>query len=335
MNQMKKIILATACTAAAFTAYAQQDFHLSQYESAILYMNPALTGMFCGQKGDYRVASDFRSQWRALGTKPFSTAYIGFDMPLKKYGEKWGAGGYIIDNHAGAGRFTTLNVIGSASYNIMNGTNEHYLTTGLQVGILYKAFNPQNYTYDIQYSSSSGTFDTNIPSQEAFASNSLAKFDANLGLFYKYMGKGRKYHPQAGFSVYHLTKPNVSFTDGKDHLTMRFNFMTSCVFDLREDMQLEPRVLFMNQAKATELNLGALFYYKIKNSSLDAIVGCDYRNKDALIFHIGFRQDQHYFRFSYDVNTSALNNYTGGRGAWEFSLILTGTKNQPLVRPIF
>ena len=57
-----------------------QDFHISQYDVGSLYLNPALTGMYNGEKGDYKVYVDTRSQWRALGVKPFFTTYIAYDM---------------------------------------------------------------------------------------------------------------------------------------------------------------------------------------------------------------------------------------------------------------
>ncbi|TND08456.1 MAG: hypothetical protein FD123_2252 [Bacteroidetes bacterium] len=317
-------------------SFAQVDFHLAQYDMAPLYLNPALTGMFCGEKGDYRVTSNYRSQWRSLGYKPFSTIALGYDMPLEKYKDKWGVGGYIVSNKSGAGNFHTLNFMSSGAYNIMDGTNKHYLTAGLQMGLLYKSFDPASYTYDVQYSQSSGTFDTSIPNEEAstLEKTNLLRFDANLGIYYKYRDVNKKFSPSAGFSVYHLTKPNEAFSGNKSQLPMRFVLHTACDFKINDDFTVTPRILYMNQAKAYEANFGALLFYKIKNSTLDAIAGVDYRHKDAIIAHIGFRQEQHYFRFSYDINTSYLDNYTSGRGAWEFSLILVGIKSQPLFKPV-
>jgi type IX secretion system PorP/SprF family membrane protein len=325
------------CAAGLFAgkAAAQEDYHLSQFNAASLYLNPALTGMYLGERGDYRITSDYRSQWRALGLKPYTTAFISYDMPLHKYENKWGVGGYLIDNKSGVGKFQTLNAMGSAAYNIIDGTNEHYLTAGLQMGILYKSFDPTSYTFGVQYSSASGTFEQTINNEENFSKTSLVKFDANMGVFYKYMGRGKKYHPSAGFSVYHATKPNDTFSDYKSRLPMHFIFHTACDFELNDEMMLQPHFLYMNQAKAYEANIGALFFYKIKKSSLDMIVGCDYRYKDAIVAHFGFRQNQHYFRFSYDINTSTLKTYSGGKGAWEFSLILVGIKDQPMFQPLF
>ena len=334
MKKIKFLIAVFACCITTQLLLAQEDFHLSQSEAASLYMNPGLTGMYCGEKGDYRVVSDYRSQWRAIG-KPFSTAFISYDQPIRKGGNKWGVGGYLIDNHAGAGKFNTLNLIASGAYNIMDGTDKHYLTVGLQMGILYKTFDPASFTYDVQYSSALGDFDNSIDPQEYWAKTSLLKFDANLGVFYKYIDNEKKYHPYGGFSIYHVTKPNDAFTDYKSRLPMRFVAQTGCDITINDQFSLRPHFIYMNQAKAYDANLGCLVFYKIKNSSLDALAGIDYRWKDAIVAHIGFRQEQHYFRFSYDINTSSLNNYTGGRGAWEFSLILVGFRDQPLFKPMF
>jgi len=41
----------------------------------------------------------------------------------------------------------------------------------------------------------------------------------------------------------------------------------------------------------------------------------NYRAKDAFILQAGMKYEQHVFMMSYDINTSALNDYTNGRGA--------------------
>ncbi len=312
-----------------------QDFHFSQYDATTLYMNPALTGMYGEEKGDYKIYSNYRSQWKALGIKPYSTASIGYDQPIRKGERDFGLGAYLIDQRAGVGQFNTMNFMVSGAYDIMHKADgKHYLTTGLQMGVLYRNFNPNSFTYDVQYDPSIGGFDSNIPSGENFGKTSILKFDANLGIYYKYLDKAKKAHPFAGFSVQHITKPNESFTSAKSKMPMRFNFNGGCDITVNEKLKLSPRFLYMNQAKANEITIGMLAYYKIKEP-YDILLGCDYRNKDAVIFHAGIKQDKHIFRFSYDMNTSYLNAFSGGRGAWEFSLILTGEKGKPLFKSKF
>ena len=312
-----------------------QDFHLAQYDAASLYMNPATTGMFQGEKGSYRFTADYRAQWRALGMKPFNTQFLSYDQSLDKTDGKWGVGGFLMNNHASPGLFRTMQVMASGAYNIMSSNTEHYLTTGLQMGIIYKSFNQADYTFSEQYDSNSGTFDQTLDDGENFSKMSMVKFDAAIGIHYKYLARHEKYHPYGSFSIHHLTKPNESFTSTKSKLPMRFNFQAGCDLDINEDLMISPRFLYMNQAKAWEANAGFLLYYKIKNSTLDALVGCDYRVKDAIIAHIGFKQGKSTFRFSYDINISGLNGYTNSRGAWEFSLIIVGIRNQPVFKPIF
>lgn len=333
---MKKYIALLVPTLAICTSsftLSAQDFHLAQYDAASLYMNPGSTGMFQGEPGSYRITSDYRAQWRSLGMKPFNTAFISFDMPLNKWDQKWGVGGFLISNHASPGLFRTMQVMGSGAYNIMNTSREHYLTAGLQMGIIYKSVNQAEYTFDEQYDGT--TFNTALEDGEDFVRLNRVGFDAAAGIHYKYIAPFEKYHPFGSFSIQHIPKPNESLTGTKSKMPMRFNLAGGCDMDLKEDIMLSPRFLYMNQKKAWEFNIGCLMYYTIKNSSLDAIVGVDYRVKDAIIAHIGFRQGKSIFRFSYDINVSGLSGYTGNRGAWEFSLILVGLKDQPLFKPIF
>lgn len=347
----QKTILNTACL--IFLSLANfasaQDFHLSQYDAVIQYMNPAMTGMYQYEKGDYRISSDYRSQWKSLGVRPYSTAYLAYDMPFKKWEKNFGLGAYLINNRSGVGHFNTLNFMVSAAYDVMNKSDgKHYLTTGLQLGILNKSFNPSTFTYDIQYSFAAGGFDQTIANGEAFDKTNILRFDANYGIYYKYIEKGKKAHPFAGFSIQHVTRPNESFTGAKSKLPMRFNFQTGCDVQVNEKLKLVPRFLYMNQARANEINIGLLAYYRVKDKEpevsfgnaigtvkneggVDALLGLDYRHKDAVIIHAGIKIDRHIFRFSYDINTSYLNRFSGGRGAWEFSLILVGEKGKSLL----
>lgn len=308
-----------------------QDYHLSQYDVATMYMNPALTGMYGGLgTGDYRVYNDYRSQWAAIA-KPYATIYVAFDMPFKKWDKDFGIGGYLIDNISPSGGFNTFTFMPSIAYNITGSSNDkHYLTTGLQLGFFYKEFNPNSFTYDNQYSASDGTFDQSIPSGEVFAHTNMVRFDANLGIYYKYIERDKKLNPFIGFSIQHLTEPNESFTPVKSLLPMRFNLNAGCDIHVNEELKLVPAFLYMNQAAVPEMDIGLLAYYKIKNTTFTPLIGGDYRFNDAIVIDIGIKQNEHVFRFSYDINTSYLNSFTQGRGAWEFSLILTGFKGTPL-----
>ena len=311
-----------------------QDFHLSQFDATPHYFNPALTGIYFGNKANYRVYSDYRSQWRSLGVKAFSTYYLAYDMPYKQYG----LGAYLIHNRNGKGGLNTINFMPSAAYKITNEVNgPHNLSVGAQLGILYRNFDPNHFTYDEQFSiDAPGGFDQSIWSGETFAKTSMLKIDANMGVFYKLKKEEWKAHPWAGFAVYHMTRPNQSLTGiAKDKMPMRFVTEIGADWAITEDISATPMLLYMNQGKAHELNIGSLGFYHIKDSKYDVLLGLNYRNKDAFIIQAGMKYQEHIFTFSYDINTSYLNDYTNGRGAFEFSILLSGFKGQPLFNPKF
>ena len=230
-----------------------------------------------------------------------------------------------------------MNAMLSAAYDILNKADgKHYLTTGVQIGIIYTSFNPNNFSYDNQYSAATGGFDNNIPSGETFPATSTVRLDVNYGLYYKYIDKEKNVHPFAGFSIQHVNEPYVSLTELKARMPMRFNFQGGCDFQVNEALKLSPRILYMSEASASEINVGILAYYKLKDP-YQLLGGIDYRLNDAFIIHAGIKEGRHTFRFSYDVNTSYLKTFSAGKGAWEFSLILTGEKGKPLfsTKPMF
>lgn len=294
-----------------------QDFHLTQFEAAPQYLNPALTGIYFKVDADYRVNANYRAQWQGIASKPYSTISVGYDQPFKN---RWGLGGFIINNRSGIGHFNTFSGIVSGAYRIIDDpTHTHNLSVGLQMGLLSKSYDPSKFLFEEQYSVSAGGLDPNQSSGEFFEKNSIVRFDANLGIFYKYISDNW-YHPFAGFSVYHITMPNESFTSFKRRLPMHFIGNLGCDMDVNEKLRITPSLLYMNQAQAQEIVFNVLAVYHIEDTDFDAIGGLGYRNKDAMMFHIGLKYFDHVFRFSYDLNTSYLNQFSRG-GAWEFSVI--------------
>ncbi len=329
---IRKIVLlgVTLQLVVAGALQAQDDFHLSQFDVATMYINPALTGMYEGQNGDYRMYNDDRSQWGAIG-KPFSTIYLAYDMPFRKWNRNFGFGAYLIDNAAPAGYLNTFNFMLSGAYNILHNTNhKHYLTTGLQMGFFYKSFDPNSFTYDNQYSVAEGGFDQNLPNEETFGKTSVINFDANYGLFYKYIDTSKRFNPFAGFTLQHVTEPNESFTAIQSRMPIQYVIDAGCDIKVSEQLKLSPEFLYMNAAGATELTGGIIGYYKIEHSNYEPILGLGFRDQDAVIIQTGIKVGQDAFRISYDANTSYLSAFTQGRGAWELSLIITGIHGQPL-----
>ena len=317
---------------------AAQDFHLTQFDAAPHYYNPAITGIYFGEEAKYKVYGDYRSQWRSLGTKAYATTYLAYDMPYSNWGKDFGVGGFLIHSRNGHGGLNTLNVMPSAAYNITKkGSGPHNLSAGLQLGIIYKSFDPNNFTYDNQYNpDAEGGFDQNTSSGEVFAKTSWLKFDANVGVFYKYIETSWKAHPWGGLAIYHATKPKQTFTNiTKDRMPLHYIFQAGADYKINDDIMIIPSLMYMRQAKASDFTIGCLGGYKLKETQYEILGGLNYRLKDAFIIQAGLKYEQHIFKLSYDINTSYLNNYTNGRGAFEMSLILTGISGKPLFNAKF
>lgn len=323
-RKISKYLICAIAIATGGTLYAQ-DFHLTQYDAAPQYLNPALTGLFMGTDAGFRVNSNYRSQWRALPIKPYTTLSLGYDQPYKRFG----VGGFIINNRSGIGHFNTFEAMASGSYRIIDDpAYKHNLSVGLQMGLMYKSFDPSQYLYDEQYSVSYGGLNPDLPNGENIEKNTMFRFDANMGVFYKYRDENRWYHPFMGLSLYHVTRPNDSFTSFIRRLPIHYIGNLGADMIVNEKIRLRPDFLFMYQAKAREITFGLLGFYHIEDTEYDAMLGAHYRNKDAVMIHAGIQRENNIFRVSYDINTSYLNNFSRGRGAIEFSLIYMGKKKE-------
>ncbi len=307
-----------------------QDFHLTQYDAFSMYLNPALTGNYLGEDADYKISTVYRTQWRPLSSKPYTTYGVGYDMLYKKFG----LGSYILDNRSGGPSFNTFNFQLSASYFITDPkVSPHLLNVGLQTGLFYKTFNFNSMLFESQYDNSTSQLNPGINSGEVLQRNSRTNFDANVGVFYKYRDVTKKYFPFIGFSIFHANMPMETFTTYKSRLPMRFNLQAGCDFTINETWKVTPMILYMNQARAWELNIGGLAYYKVNSSgnankdvSYHVIFGLNYRVKDAFMLQAGVKKDNFVLRMSYDINTSYLNAYTNGRGGFEITLQIMGKK---------
>ena len=305
-----------------------QDFHLSHYDANPLYINPALTGMSVNEDWGLRINANFREQGGNSFSSANTTVAAGLDKILNN---KFSLGGFVIDNKSMNGIHNTINMMLSGSYKIIHtkvdGSSPHNLSVGLQLGFLYKSINPANFTYDAQYSPSTvDGFDTNLPSGENYVRESLFRIDANLGMFYRYYNKDKKLSPFGGFSIYHLTQPDESYTGEISRTPVRFVLHGGCYYYINDELTIFPQILYMNQAKSNELNVEVLGFYKITDTQYQPMVGVSWRNKDAMVFHVGLKYKNNIFRISYDSNISYLKYYSNGRAGLELSVIYTISK---------
>lgn len=306
-----------------------QDFHFSQYDAASLNLNPALTAAF---RGDTRIHGQYRNQWSAVATKPFTTYLVGVDLNKGQ----WGFGGYIANRRAGQGNYNVISVLPSASYKHLLGKDKKYhkMSYGLQVGAFQKSVSEDQLTFEQQYvQSNGGDFDPTIPSGENFAGNSTFNLDVNVGVVYSYVNPFSRLNPFIGITAFHVNLPNETFLGIKNKLPIRLQAHLGSRISITERLAVTPKMFFQYQDNVNEITYGFLGQYHLKNPNFFLLFGGTYRSeKDAAIAEIGAKYGSFMGRISYDINLSSLSTITNGRGASEFSLtyIFSKPKKYPL-----
>jgi len=319
----KIIVFFTLCL--SMTQGWSQDFHLSQYDAAVLNVNPALTGSFMGE---YRIHGHYRTQWMAVATNPFTTGLVAFDLNKGK----WGFGGQIANFRAGVGGYNVAAIMPSAAYKMRLGAKKHHLLDfGLQAGVFQKSVKSSSLTFANQYvKTNGGEFNTSLSSGEAFNNEGFFNLDVVAGVMYTYGSYHSRINPFVGGTFYHLNRPTESFLGESNKLPIRTQVQVGARWVVTEKLTLTPKAYFQYQTKAEELNLGVLGQYYLQDSDLFLLFGAYYRNdNDALVLDIGGKFAGFIGRVSYDVNISTLKSATNGRGATELSLTYVWSTPEP------
>jgi type IX secretion system PorP/SprF family membrane protein len=267
----------------SLTSYAQQDPQFTNYMYNTMTVNPA----YAGQRETLSVLALNRSQWVGLEGAP-ETQTFSIHSPLKN--EQIGLGLNVVNDAIGPSNETFVDA--NFSYTLFLNDVDLKLTFGASAGL-----------HILSTDWSKGIFQ-----------NPDVVFNENINLTSPLIGAGvylhsRKYY--LGFSV-----PNFLQTDHYDDFQeslaterMHFYLIGGYVFDLSSALQFKPAFL----AKAVSgapliVDVSANFWINEK-----VTLGTAYRWDDALSFLAGFQiSKSFYLGYAYDLNTTGLNNYTGG-----------------------
>jgi len=310
---MKRLLVIALLVAACFRGQAQ-DFHLSMYDAAPMFLNPAMTGVF---EGEWRVHGQYRTQWKAVNYKPYTTALISFDASHKK----WGFGGQITNYRAGIGNYNALQGLASIGYTVsIDQKKTHNISFGVQGGVTQKSIEYQLHTFNNQYSSSNGgTFNGALPSGESFTGQTLLVPDVNAGFLYFNARQRAKFNPFFGFSAFNLLQPSETLFGGTNTLPMRFYGHAGLRINLMETFYVLPKVLAMQQGNFYEVTVAADVGLYFKSAELYLTSGLIYRNKDAIVVSLGAKKSNYIAKIAYDFNSSQLTEFSAGRGGFEIS----------------
>lgn len=294
-----------------------QDGQLSQYDNAPIMLNPALTGMY--EDSEFRMSANVRSQWNSLASNFVTTAFA-YDASFNK---RYGFGAYLSNYHM-AGILNTFNFSVTGAYNVSDERADHTLSVGANLGLIYKKVNDQDLVWDMQYND--GYFDSDLASGEDIQRAGRLMPELAVGVAYRSTDGTKRFNPFGNFALFHVTRPDESiFRETKSALPIRYSANAGVRIEMVDNLYITPSALYWRQGKDQLINAGIMGELRLPQSNYGFQLGASYRVDDAIIAQIGMRHRGAQYRFSYDINTSPLKAYTNSQGAFEFSIIYTGT----------
>lgn len=308
-----------------------QDIHFAQFTETPQLINPGQTGVFEGQA---RVIVNYRDQWTNVDA-PYRTFGLNYDHRITK--KKWkkahlsvGLAAYR-DDAGDLGLHTTSGVVSISSTLIL--TREHFLTAGIQSGVIYRGIDMTNAVWGSQYDGDG--FDPTMASGELSDFNNFISPDVSLGLAWNMnepqgIGPFRELHVRAGTGLFHLNRPRQMFNLGEnDRLHLRWTIHADAMMGIGSGRSyIVPMFLFQLQGPSTEAVFGGMYRFLLRDAARVTgfvkggalSMGATYRWGDAITPMIALEYLWLRLGVSYDVNISRLSAATGFQGGLEVSL---------------
>ncbi len=328
----KRVLVLLLCSGAyAFVLDLNaQDAHFSIQSISTAILNPAKVG----NSSRYRANMQYRSQWKALGT-PFTTTSASFDMSMKKSEKK--SGGYFgfglnaLKDKLGNDGYQATSVHAAVAYHLpLNDKNT--LRLGFSTSFEQRAVGFSNGKWGSQFDGFQ--YDPNIASGEVFGGENQSSLDLGSGISYSFIKapKKRKHkiptRIEAGIAGFHLGSIPLNTPDGLTaEIPTRFSGYITGVFSISEHMAIGPSAFFHTQGGLSNQMVGANAVYLINSG--DAFIshakrtalslGAYLRLNDAIVISPMFEWSDFAVGMAYDLNISALNEYTSGRGSFELA----------------
>ncbi|GLR19689.1 PorP/SprF family type IX secretion system membrane protein [Portibacter lacus] len=315
-----------------------QDALFSQMNKSRNLLNPALLAL---QNNDLDIDLNFREQGASVsGGLPIRTFQVLANFRSHSFkSDQFTYGLSILSDKGGTGH------VGSNMAHLNIGylkkltdkyskIGEHYIGIGAAFGGGQKSVNWSRFWFGNQFDTAFNTVDeTKDPREDEILANTNGRSgmfaDLNAGLtWYANLKEGLS--ADLGFSIYHLTQPNISlFENGNEPLTLRYNMHGSLHSKVSDLLSISPSAIFIRQGKSLQFLLGS---------------GIGMDNEDDYEFAIDFgffarmvsneggvgmeslfltlNSDYNNFRFglAYDITVSSLAKYNNSKGAWEFRL---------------
>ncbi|MBL0765680.1 PorP/SprF family type IX secretion system membrane protein [Marivirga atlantica] len=325
---MKKIVIISFISIAALllskTRLTAQDFQLSQYYAAPLYLNPAFTGS--GKM--HRFNLNYRLQWPGLRyTNAYRTMAFSYDYNLSEL-------------NSGFGLLATRDVAGSGDLGNTSAGFLYAFRAQINKKLVFAAGSHFSYNF-------TGLNANGLTLGDQLASDRPVSFDSELQqvnrIQYFDFATGILVYGKSlwgGVSLHHLTQPDVSLIGDSNPLQMRFSVHGGVRIPLYRGPKefdhissIAPSFIYKRQGNNDQLDVGIDWHY-------DPIsAGFWYRgfpfaknqennfDRDAMIFHFGLEipQLKAQIGYSYDFTISEFGGISGGAHEVSISMDIVGT----------
>jgi type IX secretion system PorP/SprF family membrane protein len=296
-----------------------QDHIYSQFFSAPIYLNPALTGQF---EGDLRINTIYRNQWTGLGGDlSYLSASVDVNIP------QFGGGFGLMFNRSSEGTANLVknNIAGTYAYSV--GDEDFVASFGVQAGVTNRRVDWNNLIFSDQIDMRLGIIPGSTSSAEYSDISTIYYFDAAGGANFVYR------NIMLGAAVHHINKPDESFTGTQAKLPMRLSTHASWRIPLSsvynynqpDDAFLIPSIVYYRQGGFNSVSAGAQIKYRSVNAGV-WYRGAGQTSPDALVVSFIFdifsgkqRGEKIRVGVSHDATLSKIN-YTNTSGTTEASV---------------
>jgi type IX secretion system PorP/SprF family membrane protein len=316
---MKRILSLVVTLAMCSMAYSQ-DYNFSQFYELPLLRNPALAGIFdCNM----RVKAVYRNQWQSV-TTPYRTSGLSTEMKFHAGGGNWhNAALQVTYDVAGDSKLSRVQVLPVYTFHLQVA-DENYLSMGMMAGPVSSQFDPSKLTWDDQFVN--GQYLPTNNTAQVIRNTSRNYMELATGLaFTRPLGEmGSLY---IGGSMFHITRPRVSFDPNNDNRLDRkygINAGLTVPSGANDAFTFYGDAFFQGGHRQNMLggfytmSLADQYYDDQNKTSLH--FGGVYRWNDAFIPVVKLDYSNFSFGLSYDVNTSKLKTASQSRGGFELTL---------------
>jgi type IX secretion system PorP/SprF family membrane protein len=328
---MKKVFLFITTCIIGFLANAQ-SYHLSQFYSTPLLVNPAFTG---NTGGPYRFAANYRSQWRNEGT-PYTTFAASGDAHILKnaLGENsvLGIGLTFLNDKVLDGVVQANSFLLSTGYHIgLDPDNMQRISVGFQGTYNEKRVDFSRLQFENQFGN--GGFDPSLPIGEELGDGKKHYFDLSAGALYSFALEDRSLF--AGVSMYNLLKQEETFLTEQFKAPTLLSVMAGGDIDAGYNNSFYFSGNYRKQGNSNELTLGAAWGMFIDQTGYTSFrLGVWHRVKDAIIPYVGVTYKGLQVGTSFDYTISDAKTQSQIRNTFEISVVYTGEDKTELMRLI-